>query len=47
MLAGLVLATMALSAPGVHAATYKWVDDQGVVHYTDKMPPEAINKGSV
>ena len=28
-------------------ATYKWVDDQGVVHYTDKMPPEAINKGSI
>ena len=23
------------------------MDEQGVVHYTDKMPPEAINKGSV
>ena len=29
------------------ATTYKWVDDQGVVHYTDKLPPEAVNKGSV
>ena len=47
MLAGLALAAMVLSAAAVHAATYKWVDDQGVVHYTDKMPPEAINKGSV
>lgn len=28
------------------AATYKWVDDKGVTHYTDKMPPEAVNKGS-
>jgi hypothetical protein len=25
------------------AATYKWVDDQGVVHYSDKAPPD---KGS-
>jgi hypothetical protein len=45
--AGLVLAVMILSTSAVRAATYKWVDDQGVVHYTDKMPPEAINKGSV
>jgi hypothetical protein len=45
--AGLALAALLLSANAAHAATYKWVDDQGVVHYTDKMPPEAINKGSV
>jgi chromosome segregation ATPase len=47
MLGGLALAAMVLSAPPARAATYKWVDDQGVVHYTDKMPPEAINKGNV
>jgi hypothetical protein len=47
MLAGLGLAVLLLSAPAAHATTYKWVDDQGVVHYTDKMPPEAINKGNV
>jgi hypothetical protein len=45
--AGLALAALILAAPAAHAKTYKWVDDQGVVHYTDKMPPEAINKGSV
>lgn len=28
-------------------ATYKWVDDQGVVHYTDKVPADAVDKGSV
>lgn len=41
------LATLLLVAPHVHAATYKWVDEKGVVHYTDKIPPEAINKGNV
>ncbi len=46
-LALLVLAALILRAPAVHATTYKWVDDKGVVHYTDKLPPEAINKGSV
>ncbi len=39
------LAAAAAGAP--LAATYKWIDDQGVVHYTDKLPPEAINKGNV
>lgn len=29
------------------AGTYKWVDDKGVVHYTDHMPAEEVNKGSV
>ena len=38
--------TLILAAPA-HATTYKWVDDQGVVHYTDKIPPEALNKGNV
>ena len=45
--ASLALAVLVLSAPATYAKTYKWVDDQGVVHYTDKMPPEAINKGSI
>jgi len=31
---------------GARAATYKWVDDQGVVHYSDKVPPEAVSKGA-
>jgi hypothetical protein len=29
------------------AATYKWVDEKGVVHYSDKMPPEAVDKANV
>ena len=38
---------LALCSPGsAGAATYKWVDDQGVVHYSDKVPPEAVNKGA-
>jgi hypothetical protein len=42
-----VAATAYLAAPIAAAATYKWVDEQGVVHYTDKMPPEAVNRGTV
>jgi hypothetical protein len=45
----LLLATsvVLLGAPRVQAATYKWTDEKGVVHYTDKIPPEALNKGNV
>jgi len=43
----LVLVVLILHAPAARATMYKWVDDQGVVHYTDKLPPEAINKGNV
>jgi len=39
-------AALFLAALPARGATYKWVDDKGVVHYTDHMPPEAINKGS-
>jgi hypothetical protein len=46
--AAAALAVLALlAAPGpARAATYKWVDEKGVVHYTDHMPPEAVNKGN-
>ena len=40
------LALLSSSAPA-HAATYKWVDEKGVVHYTDKMPPEDVNKARI
>jgi hypothetical protein len=40
-----LLVGAALCAPA-RAATYKWVDEKGVTHYTDKIPPEAVNKGS-
>jgi hypothetical protein len=44
----LVMVTMLMfGAPPAQAKLYKWVDDKGVVHYTDSMPPDAVNKGSV
>ena len=36
-----------VGAGAAEAALYKWVDDKGVTHYTDKMPPEAVNKANV
>ena len=39
-------ATLTATNP-VGAATYKWVDEKGVVHYSDKIPPEAVDKASV
>lgn len=35
---------VAMAAPAA-AATYKWVDEKGNVHYTDKLPADVINKG--
>src|SRR5271155_228099 len=29
-----------------NATTYKWVDDQGVVHYGDSIPPQYAQKES-
>ena len=40
------LAALVLGAGTVEAAMYKWVDEKGVTHYTDKMPPEAVNKAN-
>jgi uncharacterized protein DUF4124 len=46
--AGAALAVALHLAPGpAHATTYKWVDEHGVTQYTDRMPPEAVNKGSI
>lgn len=30
-----------------HAEIVKWVDSQGRVQYTDRLPPEAVNRGNV
>jgi len=43
----LAAAAMLAGANPALAATYKWVDEKGVVHYTDKLPPEAVDKASV
>ncbi len=40
---GLLLAVG--SAPALAQRLYRWVDDQGAVHYTDSMPPEQAEKG--
>jgi hypothetical protein len=38
---------LAVGAQGaVAAGMYKWTDDKGVTHYSDQMPPEAVNKGT-
>jgi hypothetical protein len=42
-LALLVTAAVPVSAQ----ATFKWVDEKGVVHYSDKLPPEAVDRGNV
>ena len=43
--AGFVAA--ALFAPAAWGAgTYKWTDEQGAVHYSDKAPPEMPSKGA-
>ena len=43
----LVAAAVLATSGTTRAATYKWVDEKGVVHYSDKMPPEAVDKASV
>ena len=44
----LVAAAALLALTGhARAALYKWVDEHGEVHYSDKVPPEAVNKGNV
>jgi Domain of unknown function (DUF4124) len=41
----LVLAlALLIPAPG-QAGFYRWVDDQGVVHYTDQIPPTQVDRG--
>jgi len=43
----LALALLVAGSTPARAAMYKWVDEKGVVHYTDKMPPDAVDKASV
>jgi hypothetical protein len=45
--AWLAFALLLAGAGEARAAMYKWVDEKGVVHYTDKMPPEAVDNASV
>ena len=46
-LASAAAVAVALSTVGVaRAAMYKWVDEKGVVHYTDQLPPDAVDKAT-
>ncbi|MEM7210039.1 MAG: DUF4124 domain-containing protein [Pseudomonadota bacterium] len=36
-----VLSAMLFGAFGVHAALYKWVDENGQIHYGDQLPNDA------
>jgi len=44
--AAVVAVLTALALGAVEAAMYKWVDEKGVTHYTDTMPPDAVNKAN-
>ena len=44
MLGALVLALASAAAP-VQAKLYKWVDENGNVHYSDTVPPEHARQG--
>jgi hypothetical protein len=34
------------AAGDAHAALYKWTDERGIVHYSDTLPPEAVNRAN-
>jgi hypothetical protein len=42
-----LFALVAFAVPPAHAATYKWTDEDGKVHYSDKAPPEAPKGATV
>jgi hypothetical protein len=48
--ATIVAAAIVIAAsfsPLANATTYKWTDENGVVHYTDKVPPEQVDKAHI
>lgn len=45
-LALLVGAALLTIAGAAHAALYKWTDARGVVHYSDQLPPDAVNRAN-
>lgn len=42
-----LIASWIVGVSNARAAVYKWVDEKGVTHYTDKMPPDAVERGNV
>ena len=49
VLAGLLLflALAYATSRDAHGATYKWIDEKGIIHYSDKMPADAVNRAHV
>lgn len=43
-LAALLAVTLPLAVATAQTRLYRWVDDQGVVHYGDRIPPEYANR---
>jgi hypothetical protein len=41
----IAVSATAISAPTSHKRLYRWVDEDGTVHYTDTIPPSAVEKG--
>jgi hypothetical protein len=42
----LLCAIFAVAAGRTHAALYKWIDEHGVVHYSDKLTLDAVNRAN-
>lgn len=45
MVATLAGVLLSLAGAGAAATLYRWVDDEGVVHYSDRVPPSEIQRG--
>jgi hypothetical protein len=46
-MAVLLLCAIVVAAAGrAHAALYKWIDEHGVVHYSDKLSVDAVNRAN-
>lgn len=46
MLAGFSLCALAQSSKDKGTVAYRWVDENGVVHYGDRVPPQYVQKDS-
>jgi hypothetical protein len=43
LLSGMLFLALSTHA---HATLYKWTDARGIVHYSDQLPPDAVNRAS-
>jgi uncharacterized protein DUF4124 len=46
LVAALGATLLVLAAGHAQAALYKWTDERGVVHYSDQLPPDAVNRAN-